>query len=318
MASPPPPLVTSGAGAGVAGDGRWTEEHVAAIREHGYAVIPGFLTAAEVTAGAADLAGYFPSPDAYFAGDIDATAGPLAGDPFAGLRDFPYAGDALNDHTLHPALISLAEAVIGERDVRVIQSRIWAKYAGAADYDQPLHTDFRNHSLLVPRDDAGFAELEVFLYYSDVTAASGPTHVVSRRHTDDLPPDVEGLDRSRHADVYAHEVAAVGAAGTALAYLSSTYHRGSAIGPPPNHRFILGVAFRAAGHEWVGHQAWPYAGMSPHMGRCIERASIRQREVLGIPPPGHLYWNDATVSGVAARYPGLDVQPYRAALAAGG
>jgi hypothetical protein len=28
---------------------------------------------------------------------------------------------------------------------------LWAKYSGAANYDQPLHRDFGNHTLVVPR-----------------------------------------------------------------------------------------------------------------------------------------------------------------------
>jgi hypothetical protein len=35
---------------------------------------------------------------------------------------------------------------------------------------------------------------------------------------------------------------------------------------------------------------------------------------LGFPPPGHPYWNEATLVGVAARYPGLDLKPWRSAF----
>jgi hypothetical protein len=35
---------------------------------------------------------------------------------------------------------------------------------------------------------------------------------------------------------------------------------------------------------------------------------------MGVPEPGHRYWNEATLAGVQARYPGLDMDPWRKAL----
>ncbi len=31
---------------------------------------------------------------------------------------------------------------------------LWAKYSGAIDYDQPLHRDFGNHTMTVPKRNA--------------------------------------------------------------------------------------------------------------------------------------------------------------------
>jgi hypothetical protein len=35
---------------------------------------------------------------------------------------------------------------------------------------------------------------------------------------------------------------------------------------------------------------------------------------MGVPEPGHPYWNHATLTGVQARYPELDMNPWREAL----
>jgi hypothetical protein len=53
----------------------------------------------------------------------------------------------------------------------------------------------------------------------------------------------------------------------------------------------------------------------PEMARFLERATPRQRELIGVPPPGDPYWTEATIAGVGARYPGMDLAPYREALA---
>ena len=45
--------------------------------------------------------------------------------------------------------------------------------------------------------------------------------------------------------------------------------------------------------------------------RFVQHASERQLTVLGFPAPGHAYWTAETLAGVAARYPMLDLTPWR-------
>ena len=49
-----------------------------------------------------------------------------------------------------------------------------------------------------------------------------------------------------------------------------------------------------------------------------DAAMAMGREVFGIPAPGHEYWNDQTITDVAARWPGWDMAPYRDAIAGAG
>jgi hypothetical protein len=42
----------------------------------------------------------------------------------------------------------------------------------------------------------------------------------------------------------------------------------------------------------------------------MERATVRERDLFGFPPPGDEYWDDQTLTDVAARYPNLDMTPY--------
>ena len=46
--------------------------------------------------------------------------------------------------------------------------------------------------------------------------------------------------------------------------------------------------------------------------------TARQLTVLGFPAPGHPYWTEDTLRGVAARYPLLDMTPWRQAFAGAG
>jgi hypothetical protein len=94
------------------------------------------------------------------------------------------------------------------------------------------------------------------------------------------------------------------------------FHRGSALGPPPAHRWATAVGVRPARHGWFdsshsGRWADAPGGEHPAVRRFITRATPLQRTAIGFPPPGDDYWDCDTLAGVAARYPGIDLDPYR-------
>jgi hypothetical protein len=49
-----------------------------------------------------------------------------------------------------PRLVELAAELLSDDDLGSYSIELWAKYTAAADYDQPFHCDYLNHSLLVP------------------------------------------------------------------------------------------------------------------------------------------------------------------------
>src|SRR5206468_2198021 len=214
---------------------RITDQHLAHWRRHGYVVVPNLLSEAELAAIQANVRRYFPTDEEY-------RAAPERYPDVGGWRELPFVGDALNDLATHPELVSFGERVIGTKEILLTQAILWGKYAGVGDHEQQLHVDFRNNSLVYPRDDGRFAQTGTILYLSDVTAELAPTCVVSKEHT---------------------------------------------------------------------REPSSPAGQAPALQRFLERATPRQRELLGFPPPGHPYWNRETLAGVAARYPGMDMTPYR-------
>jgi hypothetical protein len=93
-------------------------------------------------------------------------------------------------------------------------------------------------------------------------------------------------------------VSATGPRGSLLVYRADTVHRGTGMTEPDGGRFFFNLAYRVAGADWVGANPWPRKGMA-HWTPLVERASVRQLEVLGFPPPGHPYWNAETLAGAA-------------------
>src|SRR5215218_9447752 len=116
---------------------------------------------------------YFPTAE-----ELSATPqryGTIFEDPEHLQVEFPFATDVLNDVSLHADLIAFVEKVLGTRDVLLSQAAVWAKYAGTGVFDQGLHLDYQGNTLVVPRDDGDFRQVNMILYYGDVGADLGPT-----------------------------------------------------------------------------------------------------------------------------------------------
>ena len=122
---------------------------LADLRDRGFLVFEGFLGADELAAGQDALWLHYPRPEEYFA-DPAAHAW-LASDQWAGIVRGPWRSWNLNRLAFHPDLLDLAERFLGSADLRLYEAELWAKYAGAVDYDQRHHRDFVNHSLVVPQ-----------------------------------------------------------------------------------------------------------------------------------------------------------------------
>lgn len=293
---------------------RFTPEHVKRLHTDGYIVVEDFMTDDERAAVAADLAHYFPTwaeltrePARW--PDIDRT-----GD---GVAELPFKGRALNDMSTHPELVAFARDALDQEQVFLTQSICWAKYAGRADFSQPLHLDWHDNSLVMPRSDGAFGQLHMILYYSDVVPGGAPTAVVPLADGADRPLVPWGRSRDADPQLYEREQPLHVPAGALLCFTGRTFHRGSGFTGTEGARFTHHLAWRGAGFEWMSWRGWAqYADQLP-MVRWLPRASVEQRTVLGFPPPGHPYWNAESIDLVAARYPRMDMTPYREAVTAG-
>ncbi len=287
---------------------------VAQWERHGFCVLPAYLPPDDVRTGVAELGLLFPSA-AEFAADTDpARNAPLRGDEYGGLLTFPFASVELSLLAVHPLLVDLARALLRTDDVRIYSAEAWAKYTGAAGYEQEHHRDFLSHTVVVPSDEPAHRNLELFVLLHDVGEDLGPTHVVSAAHTDQLPLLPHVATRAEHPDLYAAEVSAAGPAGTVLAYRGETVHRATELTAPDGARFTLHCSFRPAADEWVGRQGWGDRSFDSSWGPFVTRASVDQLTLFGFPPPGHSFWTPRTLAALEVRYRGLDTTPWRAAL----
>ncbi len=268
----------------------------------------------------------FPTAGGFHDG-TDARRDRFTADEWAGIDGFPFRSAQLSLLAVSDRVVDLAEALIGDRDLRLSSAEAWAKYTGAADYDQPLHRDYLNHTLMVPADDPRFRQLEMFVYLTDVPEALGPPGMLPRTRTADLPAKPNWYPRDDGADpehgwvaatgspeLFAAEVRAAGPAGTVVAWETGTFHRGTALTLPRGARYTIHLGYRLAGVEWGQRMSWPMSSHETEWYQFVNRATPRQLALFGFPPPGHPYWTDATLAGTGQRYPGLDLTPWRQAL----
>jgi hypothetical protein len=290
---------------------RIPDAKLAEVWDRGFTVVEGFLDA-DTLAGAQDaLWGIYPRPEAYFA---DPDAWPkLAASQFAGLTLFPYASWALNQIPVYPDLIDAAERFLTTAEVDCYKIELWAKYAGAVDYDQHHHRDYGNHNLVVPRADGLMPQMTCFILLSDVTELDGPTKVVPIDRTRQVPL---GVNRTRMGEFFDDEVSVEGPAGSILIYKTDVFHRGSDFKACGRSRFVMPVDFKRRGWRWQGKHAWPDRAGSQHWREAMVRMTPRQRDLFGWPPIGDAYWNAQTLADVGLRYPGLDLSPYAEATPA--
>jgi hypothetical protein len=287
---------------------------MSAWRRDGWCVFEGLIPPADLTAAQGAAALLFPTAEEMDGGVDDERTAPWRSWD-AAWPEFPFRSSRLNRLVVHDALIDLAAELLGTEDVRLYLALVSAKYAGqSSGYNQLLHTDYPNHSLVVPRTDAGYQQLETFIYLNDVSARIGATRLVSRTRTDAIPVERHTLDLEDYGHLYDDPGEAAGPAGSVVAYRPDVYHRSVDVTEPGQARFMLHVAYKPAPLDWVGYQAWPIKGFSPEWHKFVAQAGVRQLTVLGFPRPGDPYWTEATLAGVAARYPGLDMSPWRAGV----
>ncbi len=272
-------------------------------------IVEGFLNADELAEAQAALWLHFPRPDEYFE-DPEPHAH-LVETQFTGNHRGPWSAWALNRLAFHPDLLDAAERFLGSSDLRLYKTELWAKYSGSVDYDQALHRDYGNHSLVVPKVNAP-TQMTSFILLSDVTDQDGPTKVVPLDAGSGFGLVPRRLEMGEGADL---EIPVLGPAGTLFSYRTDVLHRGSSMTGERRARFTLLADYEVWGPRWTGKIAWADHALSESWTEMMERATPREREVFGFPSVGDPYWDRQTVADVGLRYPAMDMTPYQSGIA---
>ncbi len=299
---------------------RYTPAQMDAWRRDGAAVIADFFTPEEVAAVVADFelifgrnAGADEPMDKKKPGEV----GRFNRAQFTDILVVPqHCSPALNLIGVHPALIAFAKEALRTDQVHVYQCQAWAKFTGDADYDQPFHTDFSNHTLTVPSEDATKNSITILCYFSDVTEAHGAMNFVTRPDSDkvagpegSLNPD-PAYQAQLQKGLSAYARTSASPAGTAIPYTIDVYHRGTNLTAPGGHRYALMTCFKKAGDESIAFTPWAHNHTQP-WANIFNHASVEQLACFGVPRPGDAFWTETTLARAQVRYPKWDMTPWR-------
>ena len=299
---------------------RFNNQQVATWRREGGVLIENFFTDAEVAAVRADFDQVFGrqhggehAQNKKQEGEI----GKFDSAQFATFEAIPFRGaNALNLIGVHPQLIKFARAALETEDVHLYQCQAWAKFTGDADYDQPFHCDFVNHTLTVPSAETALNSVTIICYFTDVSETHGPMHYVKRTDSDPLGGATMTLSGGRELQQALMPFAKTSAAsaGTIFPYGIDVFHRGTNMTEPGGVRYAVMACYKKSGDESIGYHAWPFHHLKP-WHELFACATPEQLTCFGVHPPGHPFWSEVTLSHAQQRYPDWDLTPYREALA---
>ena len=133
----------------------------------------------------------------------------------------------------------------------------------------------------------------------------------AERHFRDHAPEVAHFREK----LYAREQIPLYKPGDVLLYRYDVWHRGTPV-RAGQRRSVVNIAWKKRDSFWhlVWNPAWSKNNYYGETERVFIGLSPKQRALLGVPKPGHEYWNEERVRCFGARYPGLDLEPYFAAL----
>ena len=299
---------------------RYQQQQIESWHEDGAVVVPNFFTPDEIAPIYDDYARLYGFEGAGngnpLAIDTGQPAGAFHPKQFKNLDTLPYDGSVeMNLISLHPALIQLASELLGNQPVQLYQSHTWAKFTGEADYDQPFHCDYGNHTLTVPGEDVAQRTVNFVIYLSDVTDALGAMHYVKKSDSDAiLGSRAIAAPTEYQVALKARQHSAAAPAGSIIAYGIDTFHRGTNMTEPNGLRYTMTVSFKRADNANIGFHVWQHALERPwHL--LLNHATPNQLECLGIPAPGNAFWTDLTLRQCQQRWPEWNMSEYVLALA---
>jgi hypothetical protein len=300
---------------------RYRQKDLDAWHHDGAVVMPNFFTAEEIAPIYSDYAQLYGARGAGDGKTLRIDTGEPAGafhrKQFVNLDTLPFdASPEMNLISLHPALIKLAKDLLGCEEIHLYQSHTWAKFTGEADYDQPFHCDYGNHTLTVPAENSSDKTVNFVIYISDVTDPLGAMHYVRRADSDRiLGPQAIMAPADKQQALQAETRSAAAPAGSLVAYCIDTFHRGTNMVEPNGLRYTMTVSFKRADNANIGFHVWQHAVDRP-WHHVIDHASPEQLGCLGIPSPGDSFWTQRTLEQCQTRWPNWDLAAYRAAVKA--
>jgi ectoine hydroxylase-related dioxygenase (phytanoyl-CoA dioxygenase family) len=246
------------------------------------------------------------------------------GDTEYGRAQFPTEFDSLDRLIENEEYLDIFAQCLGTNDVSYCNAHLFMR-SGPTDQRHPehpwqgYHADHGTNSFLPLSHAIGsFDYVNSGVYLHDVDDDCAPMHVIpgSHRQAADALLRLGGnLNDIRDVAEFAEPLPATARAGSALFYSSYLIH---AAVPFKNKRkqrafWTLSMA-RGDASRWT-KLANPWSGPERLFFQPFwEKTTPLVRSLFGWPAPGHAYYTEATLKGIAIQYPNMDLTPYQDGL----
>ena len=328
----------------VQNDKKLSSNQIKQWKNHGYLLIDGLLEEEILKNAIINLNKLYPQINS-----IDQVNNLASKQDFGsnGKLEFPCIHQEINDITISHNIINASEQLLGE-DIRLLQSDAWSKYGGDINSnpknnrDQRIHVDYPNNTLVHPYSWDEPDAVAIIIYFNDYKEVGGGTAVVPKEGNDDsnynwpliANPGVAGLPWLNDRDsiekilekdypevyqfrqkLYEKEKIVAYNPGTILFYRHDVWHRGTPVNLG-KVRHVVNLGYRKESCDWMTtwNPGWarPMYHSTFFLEKLIAKMTVKQRNILGFPKPGHKYWNSGTLDAVAKRYEpfGFDITPY--------
>lgn len=316
-------------------------------REEGFCLVDGLFTKEQV----ADLRAA-----------IITDMGTVRSADFGGIQ-FPAGPRQLATVALDERLLDISMQLLGTDRVELSQAEAWAKlgtpkpsagYKVFDNYDQRLHMDFPNHTMMHPPTWYNPEAVAMIIYLDDHKQTGGMTAVRPRLGADDpaykypyinmpgvanWPYINDRASAEEYIKIYDKPAAefreqiykelkyAAFKPGTVLFYRHDIWHRGTPLNNDAE-RVVVNLVYKKPGLPWFCHWSKAFArnlydwtddptttAPAPaKFAQLIPQLSIKQRAALGFPLPDEYVLNEQMLVALQARYPDINLDDYRLSM----
>ena len=259
-----------------------------------------------------------------------------------GKLEFP-SNTILDQIMINEDLIKIVQKLLNHEDILLVQADAWGKegnndFSEYSNSDQRMHMDYGNNSFLHPSHWGDPECVAMIIYLSDINDTNGGTSIVPKNVNTNkfytfpyknMPgiannPFINDKNNAENyfmthdektykfrQGLYKNEVILKPDLGDILFYRLDSWHRGT---PVKNGkiRYVINLLWKKKECFWINcwNPGWTKKMYYGYLEQLIINMSPLQRSVLGIPKPGHQYWNMETIYLFKIRYPDINIMPY--------
>lgn len=310
------------------------QNQIDAFRRDGFIIVDGLFDPEEMAAARSSMEELFygKSFSEYLA-EYDRTgkAGPVEvramvsidnnGYTEYGSAQFPTGLEALDRLITNEEYLRIFAQCLGTNDVSYCNSGLFMR-SGPTDQRhsehpwQGYHVDHFTNSFLPPSEAIGLYEyINSWVFLHDIDTDGAPIHVIPGSHHQATYVFLRlgsHIDDIRKAPELAEPIPAVAKAGSVLLYSSCLIHAASPFTNMRKQRAVWTLSMgRGDTSAWTRlTNAWN----SPERAffeRFWQKTTPMVRSLFGWPAPGHAYYTEKTLKGIAIQFPNMDLSPYQ-------